>query len=188
MLEEGDSVLLEHRFYAAELLLAVEFLHRNGIVHRDLKLENILVCYDGHTKLADYGIYTNVMDAAVDWWSFGVCFYVMISGAFPFRGDDAKQVLKSGLLKKDPKNRLGGGPLDAEEIMDHPFFVDVDWELLLAKKVNPPWRPQLQSEVDVSNFGVEFTSEALDEEFTQAGIQSGTLLERVIDDFDYVAQ
>jgi serine/threonine protein kinase len=44
------------RFYAAEVLLALEYLHKNNIVYRDLKLDNILLTLDGHIKLADYGL------------------------------------------------------------------------------------------------------------------------------------
>lgn len=43
-------------FYAAEILLAIEHLHKKGIVYRDLKPENILIGYDGHIKLTDFGL------------------------------------------------------------------------------------------------------------------------------------
>src|ERR1700712_4842831 len=44
------------RFYAAEVCLALKYFHENGVVYRDLKLDNILLTLDGHIKVADYGL------------------------------------------------------------------------------------------------------------------------------------
>lgn len=44
------------RFYIAEILMALEYLHNKGVVYRDLKPENILMGGDGHLKIADFGL------------------------------------------------------------------------------------------------------------------------------------
>ena len=46
----------EARFFLAELVLAIEYVHSLNVIYRDLKPENILVTSDGHIKLADFGL------------------------------------------------------------------------------------------------------------------------------------
>ena len=46
----------EVRFYAAETLLALEYLHSNNIIYRDLKPENVLLKHCGHIMLSDFGL------------------------------------------------------------------------------------------------------------------------------------
>ncbi|PVV02066.1 hypothetical protein BB560_003488 [Smittium megazygosporum] len=95
------------RFYAAEIVLAIEFLHSNNIVYRDMKPENILLDEHGHVKIADFGFAKFILDRtwtlcgtpeylapeiiqgkghgkAVDWWAIGILIYEMIVGYPPF--------------------------------------------------------------------------------------------------------
>ncbi|KAL7752838.1 Serine/threonine-protein kinase [Sorochytrium milnesiophthora] len=101
------------KFYTAELVLALEHLHRHGIVYRDLKPENVLLDSTGHVALTDFGLCKeNLYDAttntfcgtaeylapevltgvgygkAVDWWSLGILLYEMTAGIPPFYSDN----------------------------------------------------------------------------------------------------
>ncbi|XP_068832667.1 ribosomal protein S6 kinase beta-1 isoform X3 [Capricornis sumatraensis] len=115
---------------------------------------------------------------AVDWWSLGALMYDMLTGAPPFTGENRKKTidkilkcklnlppyltqeardLLKKLLKRNAASRLGAGPGDAGEVQAHPFFRHINWEELLARKVEPPFKPLLQSEEDVSQFDSKFT-------------------------------
>jgi len=98
-----------------------------------------------------------------DIFSFGVMLYRMLCGSKPFKGkidrDLDKAVIErkpqfpkeifskeaisllSGLLQKRPENRLGCGPKGIEEIKEHPFFEIIDWGLLEAGYIDPPFVP-----------------------------------------------
>lgn len=76
-------------------------------------------------------------------------------------GDEISPLARSiltGLLNRDPSQRLGVN--GAEEIKRHPFFAQhIDFEKLLQKKIQPPFKPSVSGPVDVSNFDTVFTAE-----------------------------
>ncbi|XP_028042605.1 RAC serine/threonine-protein kinase [Bombyx mandarina] len=197
------------RFYGAEIVSALGYLHSEGIIYRDLKLENLLLDKDGHIKIADFGlckvnitygrttktfcgtpeylapevIEDSDYGPAVDWWGTGVVMYEMACGRLPFYNRDhdvlfgliineevrfprsvsaACRSLLDGLLTKDPRARLGAGPDDAHEIMNHPFFASINWNDLVAKKIPPPFKPQVESDIDTRYFDSEFTGESVE--------------------------
>ncbi|EXJ67869.1 AGC/AKT protein kinase [Cladophialophora psammophila CBS 110553] len=115
----------------------------------------------------------------VDFWSLGVLVFEMCCGWSPFYAEDTQQMYKNiafgkvrfprdalstegrnfvkGLLNRNPKHRLGAHG-DAEELMRHPFFADIDWDALGKKNLVPPFKPKLASIADTSNFDPEFTN------------------------------
>ncbi len=115
----------------------------------------------------------------VDFWSLGVLVFEMCCGWSPFYAEDTQQMYKNiafgkvrfprdalstegrnfvkGLLNRNPKHRLGA-TRDALELMEHPFFADVDFDALGRKNLIPPFKPKLSSNADTSNFDPEFTN------------------------------
>lgn len=113
------------RFYAAELLCALECLHGFGVIYRDLKPENILVDYAGHIALCDFGLCkldmkdedkTNTFcgtpeylapellhghgyTKAVDWWTLGVLLYEMLTGLPPFYDENTNEMYRKILAE-----------------------------------------------------------------------------------------
>ena len=70
---------------------------------------------------------------------------------------DSVSILQK-LLTREPEMRLGSGPTDAQEIMSHAFFRNINWDDIYHKRVQPPFTPQITSPTDTSNFDTEFTS------------------------------
>ena len=72
------------------------------------------------------------------------------------------QAFLFGLLTRDPSMRLGGGPTDSQEVKDHAFFENINWQNIEQKKVQPPFRPEILHETDTQNFDQQFTDENLE--------------------------
>ncbi|XP_014969064.3 ribosomal protein S6 kinase beta-2 isoform X2 [Macaca fascicularis] len=182
---EREGIFLEDTacFYLAEITLALGHLHSQGIIYRDLKPENIMLSSQGHIKLTDFGLCKESIhegavthtfcgtieymapeilvrsghNRAVDWWSLGALMYDMLTGSPPFTAENRKKT-----MDKIIKGKLALPPYltpDARDLVKkrHPFFRHVNWDDLLARRVDPPFRPCLQSEEDVSQFDTRFT-------------------------------
>lgn len=69
----------------------------------------------------------------------------------------------SKLLQKKPENRLGCSPERGgyQEIMQHPFFKDIDWGKLISKEIKPPIKPKVKSESDTKNIDGAFLKEKI---------------------------
>ncbi|XP_041439479.1 protein kinase C delta type-like [Xenopus laevis] len=118
----------EAQFYSAELVLGLKYLHKYGIIHRDLEPRNILLDEEGHVQIADFGfaqarkfdskachgtegasgyMAPEVLEdvpynSSADWWSFGVVVYEMATGKLPFSPNGTFQEQLDNITNTEP--------------------------------------------------------------------------------------
>ncbi|KAG7221871.1 hypothetical protein INR49_017047 [Caranx melampygus] len=158
----GKLYLILECLSGGELFMQLE---KEGIFMEDTAWAPEILTRSGHNR-------------AVDWWSLGALMYDMMTGSPPFTAEnrkktidkilkcklnlppyltiDARDLIKK-LLKKNPAQRLGSSKADCADIQKHPFFKHINWDDLLNKRVEPPYKPQLHSDEDVSQFDTRFT-------------------------------
>ena len=210
LIEKDILTEKEAKFYLAELILAIESIHKLDCIHRDIKPDNILIDSDGHIKLSDFGLakvsekifeqnsnnkgthnknYSCVGTAfyvapevlkktgygpEIDWWSAGVIFYEMLVGYAPFCSKETKEACHKVMnwekyleIPKKIKMKMSDEAQDlihklisnknkrlgkngAEEIKQHPFFDDINWDNI--RNMKAPFIPYLENEYDTKYF------------------------------------
>lgn len=75
----------------------------------------------------------------------------------PETSKEAKDFIQK-LMIKDPKKRLGSIN-DLQELKTHPWFKDIDWDKMMKKETEPPFKPKISGDNWVHNFDEEFTKE-----------------------------
>lgn len=190
-----------------QLMLALKYIHSRNIIHRDIKLDNILIDLNNNIKLCDFGVGKQIHKGEllndqcgtpayiapeivrnegyegppVDLWSSGVVLYAMLSGTFPFKATNIKELnriiqqghcrtidkispeaksLLSGLLESDPKKRF-----TIEKVLNHPWlnsgYISEEYkyslftnaEVILLSKANVDYRTCDKEEM-IENFTI----------------------------------
>ena len=178
------------KFFIANTLLALEYLHTNNIIHTDIKPENLILNEKGYIKLTDFGIakkggqkfllkevkgtpeymapeilYIDTAHFSIDYYSLGIMTYEFMKGIRPYLFESKEEFIKiigqvtivmkkddlpegwsieaadfiNRLLMKKPKSRLGyGGP---NEVKNHVWFRNFEWNKLYSLKMNAPFIP-----------------------------------------------
>lgn len=149
-----------------QMLLALNYIHSHGIVHRDIKLENFLYDKEGsdHLKLIDFGfskiwapntkmalscgtlayvapeVLGRSYTSKCDLWSLGVVVFIVLFGYMPFTGTEEAQVrkIKDGRYtkKKDVWNRVSS---KAQDFVEKLLVVEVDKRLSAQQALEHPW-------------------------------------------------
>lgn len=175
----GGFVLKRARLYAAEIAMAIRYLHSIGFIHRDLKPSNILFDSDGYIKLTDFGfvkekmfdsfaktstfcgtplysapeiVLGNKYGRSVDWWSFGILVYEMIFYDTPFYSENIDSLYRKIAyddFSYPPNFTIEGQNILNQEKKEIPFVL-IDFLTKLLQK-NPHQRLGSYNEDEIFN-------------------------------------
>ena len=190
----------QSKFFISNIILGLEYIHKNKIIHRDIKPENLVLDQNGYVAITDFGIakkveksslpdasgtpgymapevlFSQIHTFAVDFYAVGVIAFEFMKGFRPYQGRDRKEIkeailakeigigpkslkyegwsLEGGdfinrMIKRKVRKRLGFYGIN--EIKNHAWFRDINWNELLMKKLKSPYIPK-----DGDNFDKKF--------------------------------
>lgn len=151
------------RRFARQILSALDYCHRNSIVHRDLKIENILISRSGHIKIIDFGLSNlfspqshlstfcgslyfaapELLNAKlytgpeVDLWSFGVVLYVLVCGRVPF--DDQSMPALHAKIKRGQVEYPNYLSHDCKNLLQRLLVTDPARRAAMPEILMHPW-------------------------------------------------
>ncbi|KAL4809541.1 hypothetical protein BDV18DRAFT_132280 [Aspergillus unguis] len=163
IISHGKLKEKQARKFARQIASALDYCHRNSIVHRDLKIENILISKNGDIKIIDFGL-SNLFSPRsllktfcgslyfaapellqarqytgpeVDVWSFGIVLYVLVCGKVPFDDQSMPKLhakIKQGVFEYPP-----GLTAECRHIISRMLVTDPKQRATLTDIMNHPW-------------------------------------------------
>ncbi|RMZ86767.1 hypothetical protein DV736_g6007, partial [Chaetothyriales sp. CBS 134916] len=151
------------RKFGRQIASALDYCHRNSVVHRDLKIENILISKNGDIKIIDFGL-SNLFSPRsllktfcgslyfaapellqarqytgpeVDVWSFGIVLYVLVCGKVPF--DDQSMPQLHAKIKRGVVEYPAWLTAECKSIISRMLVVDPRERATLQEIMNHPW-------------------------------------------------
>ena len=195
---------IQTKFFLANIILGLEYIHSKNIIHRDIKPENLVMESTGYIRITDFGVAKiNMKDNSsetsgtpgymapevlfvqnhsfpCDFFAIGVIGFEFMLGVRPYLGRSRQEIKEvvfnfqakiydedipenwskesvdfiNKLLLRKPNKRLGYKN-GVNELKNHNWFKDIDWEKLEKKEVEAPFLPDKNSE----NFDKEYCEE-----------------------------
>ncbi|KAF9465933.1 hypothetical protein BDZ94DRAFT_1188502 [Collybia nuda] len=207
LVEKGRLAEDETRILFGQLCLAVAYLHENGIVHRDLKLENVLLDERCRVKLGDFG-FTREFERGsfmetfcgttgyaspemlqgkkyqgpeVDVWSLGIILYCLLTGTLPFDDDD-EDVMRAKIIRGDFEDP-DWLSIESRDLIKNVLQKDVTKRLMIPQILAHPWfstqKPIYEPEPGTSETSTLSTSDSL---FTPGTSTTPTTPDEIPDD------
>lgn len=153
----------EARTLFRELTLAIKYIHSHNIAHRDIKSENILLDWEGHIKLSDFGLgkrfasgekvkgfwgtteycapevfgLTEYEGLPTDIWSLGVVLYLLVTGYLPFRNTELSKI-KAQILSRNCWIPHHLSP-ELQDLLNQLMTVDPTQRPLIVEVMAHPW-------------------------------------------------